>query len=271
MAIKMIVPNDGNVDLSLKGQSGKLKRKITGATSAMQAMIYVYANTAPIVSTPIGTLLRQDITIKHIAHDHYEAEIPYGIRTSEEGEYSWDFDTTGATVHITHAREEVARFPANEAPNQHGTIGADGDQITGTEKVIPQAKMNITFNHPRGVVTTSMFKFLAQITGTTNSTPFMTFAAGEVLFLGARGSDGSNTKASVVYQFAMSQNSTSANPLTFGDIVNVVKKGHEVAWVKYQDATETVAGKSRPVRKPKFVYVNRIYDALDLRAALGFG
>jgi hypothetical protein len=271
MAIQVIIPNGSRVEFSANPPSGKLQRKVIGAASAVDAVIAVRAATNALESTPFGILARSDIKVTHIAHDHYDVDVPYSKISNEPGEVSWDFDTTGATVHITNSKEEVGRFPPNDAPDQKGVIGVDGDQIHGTDIVIPALKMNYTFRHPEGEMTEAHARFLASITGTTNSTAFRGFDAGEVLFLGARGSDGTIAEASVTYQFAMSQNVTAANSLTFGDISNIVKKGHEVAWVKHMETTETGGSNDYAVRIPQFVYVNRVYDAIDMASALGFG
>jgi hypothetical protein len=42
---------------------------------------------------------------------------------------------------------------------------------------------------------------------------------------------------------------------TIGDITGIVKNGHEYLWVRYEDAVST----NELVKKPKFVYVNKVY------------
>jgi hypothetical protein len=194
--------------------------------------------------------------------------VPYGTRQNATGEWTWDFDTTGGTVHITHAKQELRRYPTATAPDQQGAIAVDADEVKGIDIVIPTMRMGVTFRHPLGIMTIARAKFLRSITGTTNSTPMLGHAPGEVLFLGARGGDGSNSEANVGYSFAMSEN---ASGLSFGEVASVVKRGHEVAWIRYKDSTATVGGVNRPVRVPQFVYVDRVYDEIDLATALGFG
>jgi hypothetical protein len=58
---------------------------------------------------------------------------------------------------------------------------------------------------------------------------------------------------------------------TIGEIANISKKAWEVAWVRYEDAVETSDGKQLPTRKPKFVYVDRVYEEIAMSVALGFG
>jgi hypothetical protein len=42
---------------------------------------------------------------------------------------------------------------------------------------------------------------------------------------------------------------------TIGDITGIEKKGHEYLWVRYEDAVSS----NELVKKPKFVYVNKVY------------
>jgi len=225
---------------------------------------YALGATPAVVATLYGTLHRQDIRVTQTAYNQFEVIVPYGKRKNEAGQWTWDFDTTGGTVHITHAKEELRRYPTGTAPNQKGAIAVDHDEVKGTEIVIPVMRMNVTYKHPLGVISIAYAKYLKSITGTVNSTPMLDHAPGEVLFLGSRGSDGTDSEASVSYSFAMSENATG---LAFGDVTGVVKRGHEVAWIRYKDDVDS----GKPTRIPWYAYVDRVYDEIDMASALGFG
>lgn len=242
--------------------------KIVGVANVNTANAFAIASTPSIIGTIYGILYRQDIRIRKSAYNHWMLEVPYGPRKAITGDFTWDFDTTGGTVHITQAKAEVGRFPAASAPNQKGAIGVDGDEVKGTEIVVPAAKLNVNFRHPLGVITIPQFKFLYGITGTVNSDVFMTFAPGEVLFLGARGSDGTDAEATVSYQFAVSKNESG---FAIGDITGINKKAWEVAWIKYKSEIVTSGGEERPTREPEFVYVDRVYNEVPFAASFGFG
>jgi len=235
-----------------------------GSSSISYVEAYAIAATPSIVAAVAGILYRQDIRVKQTAYNHFSVEVPYAKRKFATGDWTWDFDTTGGTIHIGHAKSEIARYPAGTAPDQKGAIDVDGDQVKGVDIVIPAMKINAQYKHPAGVITLSQAKYLSSITGMVNSAPFMTFAAGEVLFLGARGSDGTDSEASISYQFAMSANATG---LTIGDITGIAKKGHDLLWIRFED--KVVGG--LPTRVPKFAYVDRVYDTVDLALGLGFG
>jgi len=259
------IPLPDGIDISGNPPSATYRYKITEITDENTATAYALAMSPAMVSTVYGVLYRDDMRIRRTAYNQWSTEIPYGVAKNETGEWTWDFDTTGGTVHITNAKEELRRYAfEGTAPDQLGAIAVDGDEVKGTEIVIPAMKLNVTYKHPLGIMTLARAKFLSNITGMTNSDTFLSFAPGEVLFLGARGSDGTTAEAAIGYQFAMSANLTGQ---TIGSIAGVVKRGWEVAWIRYRDAITT----DQQVRTAKHVYVDRVYDEIAMATALGFG
>jgi len=242
--------------------------KISEVFEPNTAVAFAIASTPSLVSTVYGILYRDDVRVTRTAYNQWSVEVPYGVRKNESGEWTWDFDTTGGTVTVFQSKEEIARYPSGTAPNQLGAIGVDGDKVEGTEIVIPAMKINVQYKHPLGVVTLAKAKFLSDMTGMVNSDQFLTFSPGQVLFLGARGSDGTEAEASISYSFAMGVNATG---LTIGAIAGVAKKAWEVAWIRYQDTVTAGGGVDQPTRVPKFVYVDRVYDTVAMATALGFG
>ena len=238
---------------------------VTGTTSSAVAKSYALAATPAIVVTLEGTLYRQDLKVEPISGHVYGVTVPYAVRKRETGEYTLSFDTSGGTVHISSSKETIASYAATgTAPDHKQLIGVKGDDVAGADVVIPALKLTVRFKHPQAEVSLPWIKTLASITGTVNSTPFLTFDPGEVLFLGASGSEGSEAETEAAYSFACSKN---AGSLTVGGLTGVAKKGHEYLWIAYQDTTDG----GRPVKNPQFVYVERVYELTDFTAVLGFG
>jgi hypothetical protein len=269
--MQLIVPPNG-IETTLSPPSETHKFRLIGTDDKNTAISYAVGSTPSFKISLTAILYRQDIQISRAAYNQWDVTVPYLPQKVESGEWTWDFDTTGGTVHITQARQEVARYPAATAPDQLGAIAVDGDEVKGVEIVIPAMKINVQYKHPLGVLTLAKAKFLANITGTVNSDSFLTFAPGEVLFLGARGSDGTESEASVSYSFAMSVNETG---LTIGNIAGVAKKGWDVAWIRYHDTITVTEAEGdteeHPTRVPKHVYVDRVYETIPMATALGFG
>jgi hypothetical protein len=261
-----IFPVPDGISSTANPPSQTHRLKIAEVADENTAMAYAMASTPSLVSTTFGILYRQDVRVNRAAYNMWMVEVPYAPQQTEE--FTWSFDTTGGTVHITQAKEELRRYPTATAPNQLGALAVDGDEVKGVEIVIPAMKINVEYSHPLGVMTLARAKFLANITGTTNSDTFLSFAPGEVLFLGANGSDGTTADAKVGYQFAMAANSPN---LTIGAIAGVAKRGWEVAWIRYEDTITLGGGVEQPTRVAKYVYVDRVYEEIAMAAALGFG
>lgn len=213
-----------------------------------------WTNTPATASSFYGLLYRQDIKVDpNGGPDQWLVTVPYAAaKGSEGGTATFSFDTTGGSFHIKSSLATVARFPAN-ATNFKQLIGVHGDDVDGTDIVIPSLKLSYSFKHPLGTVTEGYAKQLAGMTGRTNNAAFRSFAKGELLFLGATGSDGSEAEAEVQYQFAAS---AAASGITVGDILGIAKDGHDVAWVSWEDVVDD----GKPAKKPLAVYIEKVYQ-----------
>lgn len=239
-----------------------------GTTDGDYVAAFARSYAPAVIPSAAGILYRGDIRIDPAGHSLWDVSVPYGTRKQQTGSYTWSFDTTGATVRITSAREHVASYPSGDDNDPHkGTIGVtkDGD-VEGTDIIIPVLKLQVQFRHPLGVVSLPFAKKLARLTGTTNSSPWLdsNFAAGELLFLGAQGSDGSEAEAEITYNFAASEN---VNDLSFGNISGIVKAGHHYAWVEYKDAVSD----GKPATQPARVHVEKVYGEANFAAEFGWG
>ena len=216
------------------------------------------------MNTPdAGTLFRQDVQLDWQGRDVCYVKVPYGPRKKESGNFRLSFDTTGGTIHIKLAKSHVASYPAG-APNHGGAIGVNKDEVEGTDIVIPALKLTGTFTHPAGIITLPQIKHLARITGTVNNGTFLTMAAGEVLFLGCQGSEGTDTETSIAYQWACSENLQNE---VIGGITVAQKDGWDVAWIEFKNDVDG----GKPIKPPAFIHVERVYRRIDMALALGFG
>lgn len=243
----------------------------TGETNDLTVQSYAIGATSAYVSTAAGTLYRQDVKLQPRGYAAFLVTVPYGKLQSETGQYTFDFDTGGATVNMKTGKEhisswdEVGQIGGGGIPNtfHNGAIGVtkDGD-IEGVDIVIPALKLNVRFQHPQGVITMAQVKALAGITGTVNSRAFLTFDPGELLYVGSSGSDGSDTDASVSYGFVAIANAT----VDFGDIKSIIKKGHHYAWAEHQDGVEDGV----PVVTTIRAHVERVYEEVDWVGVFGW-
>lgn len=239
----------------------------SGSVDETFVMNMALAGTPSIIASAQGILYRQDIKLDWTAADYCVVTVPYAKTDRTLGSYEVHFSTAGGTAHITNSLSTVNRYPAGVAPDMKGAIDYDGDEVKGCEIIVPALKLSVAFRHPQGIITMERVKVLGRTTAYVNDDVFLTYAPGEVLFLGADGQWGPQTETSVRYEFACAENADGAKKLTFGDVADVVKQGHDFCWIRYKD--EEAGG--LPTRIPQHAYVERVYRRTSFVALFGFG
>jgi hypothetical protein len=228
-------------------------------------------------NNPSVQLRAESYSVSYLGDDAWQVSINYEKAGADDDEQrdplkrSRSFDTSGGTQHVTQATGGTIttvggttttsvverKYPTATAPSMSGAIGVDGQSVNGVDIVVPALSWTETYDVPHQYVTAAYIKGVAGLTGTVNNGAFRTFAAGEVLFMGCSGAQEwddqrGNGPWSLSYKFVASPNVTAQ---TIGDITGVEKKGHEYLWVRYEDAVST----NELVKKPKYVYVNKVY------------
>jgi hypothetical protein len=218
-----------------------------------------------------GMQLRaEQYSVSYLGDDAWQVTISYSKEGAEDGtdplKRSRSFDTTGGTQHITQAQAE--RKYGSGAPSQDSAIAVDSNGVNGVDIVVPQLQWQESYDVPNAYVTSAWIRTVSGITGTTNSATFRGFEAGEVLFVGCTGSQEWDDQKgrgpwSLSFRFVASKNVTGQ---TIGSVTGVEKKGHEYLWVRYEDSVDS----NLLLKKPKYVYVNRVYRESDF-SGLGIG
>ena len=201
--------------------------------------------------------------MKEVAPEVWECSVKYSSnKEPEKGDWKWEFDTTGATQKITQSKQNVGNYaPAGKtAPDFKGAIGVTDDSVEGCEIIVPQFKWSETHQLDADVVTWAYSQVLYQMTGKTNLGAFRGFAANQVLFHGAKGSQsGKNPDlVELTYSFAAGLHAAA---LVVGDINGISKKAWEYLWVRYGTVDDYNAKKL--VKRPTSVHVERVYDGAD--------
>jgi hypothetical protein len=234
--------------------------------------------TCPVLSTP---LYRNSISYKPRGVSKFELTVEYidkdqsQIRSARSqevadtnldiGEYRVSFSTMGGTAHITTSLATMAQYKAstnpNAIPSYKQAIRVDKDGVQGCDVVVPQCKFSIHYRQPRSIITDAYQRTLENMTGTVNESEFKGRPAGEVLFLGANGSQGTKSDPVVEYEFVRLPN---LQDQVIGDITGVAKRGHDYLWVQFEDTYDSAAKVIKKV--PKFVYVEQVYPYSDFSA-----
>lgn len=183
-------------------------------------------------------LRAESYSVDYLGDDAWHVEIQYekiGADATEPDPLrrSRSFDTSGGMQHKTQAYSVGSgntldfeyRYPSS-ATNMSGAIGVDGNGVQGVDVVVPALTWTETYDVKSTYVTSSYIRNVAGLTGTVNNASFRGFEAGEVLFLGASGSqewdqekgDGPWTLS---FKFSASKNETG---ITIGSISGIQKK-----------------------------------------------
>ncbi len=239
-----------------------------GTTDTDEVQATALIMTPAAVPSTYGVLYRQDVIVDPEGSDHWGVRVPYGPHPKVAGSFTLSFDTTGGTVNQKVSLSTVDSYTADvgdPVANYGGAIDVQDDgQVNGIDIVIPALKLNVAFKHPIAVITLPQIRAIARMAGTVNSAAFLGFDIGEVLFMGATGSEGTDTETEVNYQFACSENLTDA---TIGPFAHVNKLGWDVAWIKFHPQVDG----GNPVIKPRWLFVERVYRRKNFGVILGFG
>jgi hypothetical protein len=211
-----------------------------------------------------GGLVRKGWTVEPVGDPTttllWDGTVRYGLYDNsppEVGQSSYSFDTGGGTQHITQSRRTVARYArSGETPADfEGAIGVTHDSVEGVDITVPVFRFSETHYVADEDVTPAYKANLFYQTGKVNDVPFKGFAAGEVLFLGASGSQRGDEDWEITFNYAASPNVTG---LMVGDIGPVSKKGWEYLWVRYEDAEDNDA--MCVVKRPVQVNIEEVYE-----------
>lgn len=181
----------------------------------------------------------------------------------------FSFDTGGGSQHVTNSLSTISKTPASgTAPDFKGAIGVTVDSVEGVDITTPVFNFEIT--KYKDSVSQAYLEAVYDLTGKTNNAQVqftidgvtLTFAAGELLFLGGSGGKTAGSgQWSINYKFAGSPNRTS---IAVGDITVPAKKGWEYLWVRYQDMEDGAA--KTLVKRPLAAYVEQVYETGDFSA-----
>lgn len=235
---------------------GTLEYQLIGLHDPLDVIAYASAR----VPLYFNFCWLQDIQVKPQGNLLWYVTCPYGPTPRMPGSIEIQSRTSGGTVHITSAREMVAKYGAG-APDTV-IIGQDG---AGAEITVPVQMRSYTFNFERGIVTELLMDYWEDLVGLVNNATWHNRPAGEVLFLGydCKTTISADPKAAVTFDFAMSRNRTG---LTIGAITGIAKQGQDL--IDIHTKTAVVAGQD--VQQEKFVYIQRVYERADFASVFGF-
>jgi hypothetical protein len=209
-------------------------------------------------------LRRDSLAISTVGGGVWECAVRY-VKLESDSQFT--FDTGGGAQHVTQSLATAGSYAAPDeiAPDFHGAIGVNQDQIEGTDVTVPVYNFTETHYIDDFLVTGAYKATLFFLTGRVNNASFKGFAKGEVLFLGASGAKRGFDDWEITFRFAASPNVTG---LSLGSITGIDKEGWHYLWVRFTDDEDSTA--KTLIKKPIAAYVEQVYEYGDF-SGLGIG
>jgi hypothetical protein len=243
---------------------------------------------------PLVRLRAESYSLEHDADDLWKVTVNYEKIGADDPSQSGplkrvrSFDTTGGTQTVTQSRGGEAgervygpngELQGQNIPTMYGAINVDDRGVNGVDIVVPQLTWTESYDVPSSYVTSAYIRAVHLLTGTVNAAAFRGFLKNEVLFVGMTGSQEWDAQRgdgpwSLSYKFSATPNrgneafGSSLPPEPIGDIAAYNKYGHDFLWVKY--ASQDDQNNNIVIRKPLFVYVNKVYPDGDF-SKIGIG
>ena len=176
----------------------------------------------------------------------------------------------GGHQKITQSLETVHKYaPSGKTAADHkGAIGVTDHGVEGCDIIVPKFSWTETWQLPIADYGWAYSQVLKAATGRVNASEFRGFPAGQVLFKGGKGSASSKDPTLIEISYAFDQ-SDDVTAQTIGDITGIAKTGWQYLWVQIRRDRHDATAKDY-VRRPKSVYVERVYDSVAF-ATLGIG
>ncbi len=181
--------------------------------------------------------------------------------------FSVSFDISTQSVHITHSRKTVNRFPwaGNQkyAIDFNNAINVEEDgAINGTDIIVPALSFELNVTKGSTFVTNAYIQSLMRIVGRVNTDTYRDFQPGTLLLNKVTGIRRPEARDENGYVwdlqtgFAASENETD---LQVGGITGIQKKGWEFMWVHFRSKQTTVDSVNYTTKYPVCVYVEEVY------------
>ncbi len=185
------------------------------------------------------------------------------VNYGQRGLPGYTFDTTGSREKITQAKEHLESYGHGvqdnlPPPDYQGAIGVTDDGVEGVEITLPRMGLVLTRYYPPSFFNNDFQELLRSLTGTINDADFGPYLTGEVLFLGATGTQRGLEDGEVNYRFEISKN---VDDLFVASIGPIQKGGWDYLWIRYESYPDTNA--RRMVKRPQSVHRERVYDFGD--------
>ena len=209
-----------------------------------------------------------DVQERKGAYGIWDGAVKYGpVKLPDAGDWTWGFDATVETQHVTHGKEHIHDYAASgTARNHKGAIGVSQDgTVEGVDIYFPKFEWweKHVLQYTGAAAAWALSTTLASAGGHTNLNTFRGFETKRVLFLGGSG-ERSNTRPGLFELNVKFRAEVDQSSITVGDITGIAKKAWEYLWIESMPAVEDVTAGC--IQKPAHAHVERMYDTFDFNS-----
>lgn len=256
--------------------------QILNATGDIDAMTALEAAIPGAVAVRGVTLVFEEIKLKHVECETYEADVSYIHPDRQKNEDDANNDgpqlsvsTTGSTEHITHSLASLRAYPEAAFGKHKQAIGVEHNakgekKIKGCNIIVPTLKVKLSTKIPRPADPLVFGQNMARRTGKTNRAAWGPFGKWELLFLGGTLTGKIRDKWALDYEFEGSETITAAHNFRIGELGPIVKEGHAHMWVEWGVVAKAgvyvhgIGISKDNVIEPIGVHIEQIYWDFDL-------
>lgn len=244
----------------------ELEYNVEGTEDCIEARLELLYQT----SGTYDGLVRQTPRLEYIGQNFFIGTLVYGRRTPTAGRVEYQFEIGGSTEKRFQSLA-TRKYPST-ANDYGGAIGVvksgDSIDVQGSDVYVPTKQFSLKWTLEAAAFTTALEQNLyAMAIAPVNSTPFMGYAAGELLFLGASGGIKENDEyGELTLKFAASPNLTG---LSVGSVSGITKYGWESVDVVREETDATGSGTKFIAPQIVGVYVHQVYNTSNFSALTG--
>lgn len=240
-----------------RGDTRSLRYLVTGTDDPDEAVDQVETDAPATLSTSNGTLKRRRYAYTAVGINEWHVTVKYDRLKKllvDETEYEFDIGLQNQKIFQSLGTTKYAA--SGTAPDFQGAINVQDDRIEGVDIGFPVYSFSITKIFDAADIDQTWRTAVRGLVGKKNNAAIGTeFAAGELLFTGARGRNRNEDEVQITFSFSASPNISG---LTVGSITGISKKGWDFIWFVYGEVDDTSAG--RVVKRPKFAYVEKVIE-----------
>lgn len=192
------------------------------------------------------TLVFEEIKLKHIECETYEADVNYIHPDRQKNEDDENDDgpqlsmsIAGTTENITHSLKSVKAYPPAAFGKHEQAINVEKNakgeiKIKGCSIQVATYKAKLSVKIPKPAQPLTFGQQIARCASKVADAPYGPFKKGEMYFLGGTLTGKLRDKWALEYEFEFQENITAAHNLKIGGLGPIEKEGWEYLWVEWQ-------------------------------------